>query len=87
MLLAAAVGQSPPQMPRIAGESFAGHEVELPEAARGNIAVLIFGFTKASKASTAIGQRDFVPISAVKRDLRFINCRFWRMSRESSVGW
>jgi hypothetical protein len=53
LLLARAVGQNPQRMPRIAGESFAGHKVELPEAARGNIAVLIFGFTKASKAPTS----------------------------------
>jgi len=53
MLSAASVGQSPPQMPRIAGESFAGHKVELPGAARGHIAVFIFGFTKASKTPTS----------------------------------
>jgi hypothetical protein len=53
MLLASAVAQSPQQMPRIAGESFAGHQVELPDAARGNIAVLIFGFSKASKVPSS----------------------------------
>jgi hypothetical protein len=52
MLLASAVAQSPQPMRRIAGESFAGRKVELPDAARGNITVLIFGFTKASKVPT-----------------------------------
>lgn len=53
MLLARAVAQSPQQMPRIAGESLAGHRVQVPDAARGKIAVLIFGFSKASKAPTS----------------------------------
>ena len=53
MLLAWAVAQSPRQMPRIAGESLAGHRVELPDVARGNIAVLIFGFSRASKTPTS----------------------------------
>lgn len=53
MLLVRAVAQSPQPMPRIAGESLAGHRVELPDAARANIAVLIFGFSKASKVPTS----------------------------------
>ena len=53
MLSAPAAAQSPPQMPGIAGDSLAGHRVELPDAAGGNIAVLIFGFSKASKAPTS----------------------------------
>jgi hypothetical protein len=52
MLSASAVAQGPRQMPRIAGERFAGR-VELPDAARGNVAVLIFGFSKASKTPTS----------------------------------
>lgn len=36
-------------MPRIEGQSLAGNKVLLPEAARGKDAVLIFGFTHASK--------------------------------------
>jgi hypothetical protein len=40
-------------MPRIEGESFAGQKVVLPDAARGKVAVLIFGFTKASKEPTS----------------------------------
>jgi hypothetical protein len=40
-------------MPKIQGESFAGHTVVLPDAAAGKVAVLIFGFTKASKAPTS----------------------------------
>ena len=53
VLLASAAAESPQQMPRIAGENFAGQRVELPDAARDKIAVLIFGFTKASKAPTS----------------------------------
>lgn len=39
-------------MPTISGESLAGGKVVLPEAAKGKVAVLIFGFTKASKEPT-----------------------------------
>ncbi len=40
-------------MPRIEGDSLAGHHIVLPDAASGKVAVLIFGFTKASKVPTA----------------------------------
>lgn len=36
-------------MPRVQGESVAGRTVILPDAAKGHVAVLVFGFTKASK--------------------------------------
>ena len=39
-------------MPRIEGESFAERKVVLPEAAAGKVAVLVFGFSKASKGPT-----------------------------------
>jgi hypothetical protein len=39
-------------MPRVEGESFAGRQVVLPDAAKGHVAVLVFGFTKASKEPT-----------------------------------
>jgi hypothetical protein len=39
-------------MPRVEGESFAGRKVVLPDATKGHVAVLVFGFTKASKEST-----------------------------------
>jgi len=39
-------------MPRIEGESFAGRKVVLPDAAVGKVAVLVFGFTRASKEPT-----------------------------------
>lgn len=39
-------------MPTIEGLSFADQKVVLPDAARGKVAVLIFGFTKASKDPT-----------------------------------
>jgi hypothetical protein len=48
-----ALGQASPTMPTIEGESFAGRKVRLPDATRGKIAVLIFGFTKASKEPTS----------------------------------
>lgn len=40
-------------MPKIEGESFSGSTVELPDEAKGKVAVFIFGFTKASKGPTA----------------------------------
>lgn len=39
-------------MPSISGKSLAGGKVVLPDAAKGKVAVLIFGFTKASKEPT-----------------------------------
>lgn len=39
-------------MPKTQGESLAGHTVVLPDAAAGKAAILIFGFTKASKVPT-----------------------------------
>ena len=50
--------QTSQPMPRIEGESFAGQKISLPEAAHGKVAVLVFGFTKASKVPTsAWGQK------------------------------
>ena len=48
----AALAQINPTMPTIDGESFADRKVILPDATRGKVAVLIFGFTKASKEPT-----------------------------------
>lgn len=39
-------------MPRVEGESLAGRRVVLPDATKGHVAVLVFGFTKASKEPT-----------------------------------
>ncbi len=39
-------------MPKIEGESFSGQRVTLPDACHGKVAVLVFGFTKASKEPT-----------------------------------
>jgi hypothetical protein len=52
-LLNSLSAQTARSMPRIEGDSFAGHKIVLPEAAAGNVAVLIFGFTKASKVPTS----------------------------------
>lgn len=47
-------------MPRIEGESFAGQKVMLPDDAKGKVALLVFGFTKASKGPTsAWGEKIF----------------------------
>ena len=51
MLSALALAQ-PQNMPTISGESLAGNKVVLPEAAKGKAAILVFGFTKASKDPT-----------------------------------
>ena len=53
VLLGAMAAQADQPLPRIEGESFADQKVVLPDAARGKIAVLIFGFTKASKEPTS----------------------------------
>ena len=45
------------QLPRIEGESLAGQRVVLPDAASGKAAVLIFGFSKASKTPTAAWEK------------------------------
>jgi hypothetical protein len=50
---ASAVAQGAQEMPKIEGESLAGHQVVLPEAAAGKVAVLVFGFSKASKGPTS----------------------------------
>jgi hypothetical protein len=53
ILLTPSMAQGVPQMPRIEGENFAGRKVVLPDAATGKVAVLVFGFTKASKIPTS----------------------------------
>ncbi|HEY3973167.1 MAG TPA: hypothetical protein VGM18_09195 [Candidatus Sulfotelmatobacter sp.] len=52
-LLAAVGAQSSQPLPRIKGQSLAGHQVVLPDACAGKVAILIFGFTKASKNQTS----------------------------------
>jgi len=51
-LVCGALAQSSQTMPTIEGESFTGRKVILPSDTRGKVAVLIFGFTKASKEPT-----------------------------------
>jgi len=46
-------------MPPTKGESLAGHPVVLPDAASGKVAVLIFGFSKASKGPTSAWASKF----------------------------
>ena len=52
-LIAAASSQTVQQIPRIEGESLEGQKVVLPDCAAGKVAVLIFGFSKASKNPTS----------------------------------
>ena len=49
----ASSAQAQSQMARVEGESFAGRKVVLPDDAKGKVAVLVFGFTKASKGPTS----------------------------------
>ncbi len=51
--LASSLAQNTPPMPKTEGESLSGHKVVLPDATAGKVAVLIFGFTKASKGQTS----------------------------------
>jgi hypothetical protein len=48
------MAQGTTPMPKIQGENLAAHTVVLPEAVAGKIAILIFGFTKASKVPTSV---------------------------------
>jgi hypothetical protein len=52
-LAISAMAQSAPELPKINGESLAGNQVVLPDATAGKVAVLIFGFSKASKVPTS----------------------------------
>lgn len=49
----ACFAQSGQATPRIEGESFAGQKIVFPDATHGKVAVLVFGFTKASKVPTS----------------------------------
>lgn len=51
LLASLGIAQSAQQLPHTEGESLAGSKVVLPDAARGKVAILIFGFTKASKTA------------------------------------
>jgi hypothetical protein len=55
--VSSSLAQHTQQLPKTEGESLAGHKVVLPDAAAGNIAVLIFGFSKASKVPTSAWAR------------------------------
>lgn len=44
--------QTTQPLPHIEGENLAGHKLVLPDNASGKVAVLVFGFTKASKEPT-----------------------------------
>jgi len=48
-----AAAQNLAKMPDIEGENLAGQKVTLPQATKGEVAVLVFGFSRASKAPTS----------------------------------
>lgn len=50
---ASAISQVAEEMPQIEGESLAGQHVVLPDATRSKVAVLDFGFSRASKVPTS----------------------------------
>jgi hypothetical protein len=50
---ASAISQSADEMPRVEGNSLARQHVVLPDAARGKVAVLDLGFSRASKVPTS----------------------------------
>lgn len=57
--ISSAQAQLKPTMPKVEGESLAGHPVTLPAASSGKVAVLIFGFSKASKTPTSLWAKKF----------------------------
>jgi hypothetical protein len=65
LFVAFVAAQTAQRLPTTEGESLAGHKVVLPEAAKGKLAILLFGFTKASKTATsAWGDRIFSDFGA-----------------------
>lgn len=52
--ITSAADQNAQSFPRIRGESFAGREIDLPDAVLGKVTVMIFGFTKASGTPTGV---------------------------------
>jgi len=69
IVLAVATVSVAQDLPKIEGESLAGRHVALPDAVSGKVAVLVLGFSKASKTPTsAWGQRiemDFAKTPAL----------------------
>ena len=49
------------QLPRLQEENLAGHQVVLPDAAAGKVAILVFGFTKASQNTTGAWMKRLQP--------------------------
>src|SRR3954466_12949480 len=65
LALVAAWAHGQQAMPRVEGESLSGHKVVLPDDAKGRVAVLVFGFTKASRGPTsAWGDKIFADFGA-----------------------
>jgi hypothetical protein len=49
------------QLPRLQEENLAGEQVVLPDAATGKVAILVFGFTKASQNTTGAWMKRLQP--------------------------
>jgi hypothetical protein len=49
------------QFPRLQEENLNGQQVVLPDAASGNVAILVFGFTKASQNTTGAWMKRLQP--------------------------
>src|SRR5437763_688686 len=67
--LLAVTSSSGGTLPRLEGKSLAGKNVVLPDDARGSAAILIFGFTRASRSNTEAWSRrlaDDKTLSGVK---------------------
>jgi len=86
-ILLSAAAQSGVRFPRIERKALAGSTLAPPGAAAGKIALLIFGFTRASKAEPATGQKRSLRISALNRDLRCISFQSSKMWHGWSVAW
>ena len=53
LLLLSSAAQTGSAMPQVEGQSLSGNKVSLPDAASGKVAVLVLGFTRASKTPTS----------------------------------
>ena len=67
-LLASAAAQSLPPLPKIQGETLNKHQIVLPAAASGKVAVLVFGFTDKSKKQTTEWGKEISKQFAEQKD-------------------
>ena len=74
-------------LPKVEGDSLAGHHVVLPAAVSGNVAVMVLGFSKASKTPTSAWGKRIETDFASTPDLVSINCPCSKRFRDSFAGW